>query len=62
MREVRKALTAAGLDQSKYAGHSFRIRVETTAASVGIEDSTIKTLGRWERAAVRDDAIPNAQE
>ena len=51
VREVRKALTAAGLDQSKYAGHSFRIGAATTAAAVGIEDSTIKTLGRWESAA-----------
>ena len=48
MQEVRKALTAAGLDQSKYAGHSFRIGV-ATAAAVGIEVS--KTLGGWESAA-----------
>ena len=51
MQEVRKALSAVGLDQSKYAGHSFRIGAATTAAAVGIEDSTIKTLGRWESAA-----------
>ena len=48
VQEVRKALTAAGLDQSKYAGHSFRIGV-ATAAAVGIEVS--KTLGGWESAA-----------
>ena len=52
-REVRKALTAAGFDQSKYAGHSFRIGAATTAAAAAgsIEDSTIKTLGRWESSA-----------
>ena len=51
VQEVRKALSAVGLDQSKYAGHSFHIGPATTAAAVGIEDSTIKTLGRWESAA-----------
>ena len=49
--EVRKALVAAGVDQSKYSGHSFRIGAATTAASAGIADSTIKTLGHWESAA-----------
>ena len=31
----------------KYAGRSFRIATATTAASVGVEDSTIQTLGCW---------------
>ena len=35
----------------KHSGHSFQIGVATTAALVGIEDSLIKTLGRWESAA-----------
>ena len=51
VREVRKALIAAGIDQSKYSGHSFRIGAATTAAAAGIADSTIKMLGRWESAA-----------
>lgn len=33
------------LDDSKYRGHSFRIRAATSAA--GIEDHLIQTLGRW---------------
>ena len=51
MREVRKALVAAGVDQSKYSGHSFRIGAATTAAAAGIADSNIKTLSHWESAA-----------
>ena len=48
---VRDALQSAGVDQSKYCGHSFRIGAATTAASRGMEDSIIKTLGRWESTA-----------
>lgn len=51
VQKLRVALEAAGVDASKYAGHSFRIGTATTAAMVGIEDSLIKTLGRWESAA-----------
>ena len=40
-----------GLDPTKYAGHSFRIGAATSAASKGINDSTIKLLGRWESEA-----------
>ena len=49
--KVRKALTMAGLDCSLNAGHSFRIGAATTAAKNGVQDSLIKTLGRWESAA-----------
>ena len=49
--EVRNALTRAGLDCSLYAGHSFHIGAATTAARNGVQDSLIKTLGRWESAA-----------
>jgi len=48
---LREALQAAGIDQSKYCGHSFRIGVVTTAAARGMEDSIIKTLGRWNSIA-----------
>lgn len=51
VRRVRSALEAAGVDASRYAGHSFRIGAATTAALAGLEDSLIKTLGRWESAA-----------
>ena len=48
---VRAALTEAGYVAKDYAGHSFRIDAATTAAEHGIQDSLIKTLGRWESSA-----------
>jgi len=48
---VREALQKAGVDQSRYCGHSFRIGAATTAAAKGMEDSIIKTLGRWNSLA-----------
>ena len=48
---VRRALTAAGLVATNYAGHSFRIGAVPTAARCGIQDALIKTLGRWESTA-----------
>ncbi len=53
VREVRKALTEADLKCSSYAGHSFRIGAATTAAAAGVEDSVIKTLGRWESSSYK---------
>ena len=48
IERVRAALDVLGLDGSMYAGHSFRISAESTAAEVGIEDSIIKMLVWWE--------------
>ena len=49
--KVREALQKTGLEEAKYNGHSFRIGAATTAAAKGLEDSTIKTLGRWRSLA-----------
>ena len=51
VRELRRALLAAGVDASPYSGHSFLIGAATTAAAVGVEDSVIKILGRWQSSA-----------
>ena len=51
VRELRTALAAAGIKAEKFAGHSFRIGAATTAATCGMPDSLIQTLGRWESSA-----------
>ena len=43
---VKEALNKAGIDQTTYSGHSFRIEAATTVASKGLEGSMIKTSGR----------------
>ena len=48
---IRSALQLAGVDAWNYTGHSFRIGAATTAAQVGLEDSVVKMLGRWESSA-----------
>ena len=59
---VRSALEESGINYKLYCSHSFRIGAATTAAAQGIEDSVIKTLGRWESAAyLRYVKIPRSQ-
>lgn len=48
---VRDTLTAAGMEVSRFNGHSFRIGAATSAAQAGLADSTIQQLGRWRSAA-----------
>ena len=51
VRYVREVLDSVGEDQSQYCSHSFRIGAATAAAERGLEDSVIKTLGRWRSLA-----------
>ena len=47
IRHMRHLLSRLGCNDSKYCGHSFRIGAATSAASAGIPDHMIQTLGRW---------------
>ena len=51
VRHIRESLAALGYEEKQFSGHSFRSGAATTAAAQRIEDSVIKTLGRWESAA-----------
>lgn len=51
VQQIRDTLDKQGIDGSKYAGHSFHIGAASTVASKGLEDSTIKALGRWRSSA-----------
>ena len=48
--KIREALQALGFPEEHFAGHSFRIGAAIAAARTGIEDSVIRTMGRWSRA------------
>ena len=48
---VTEVLSKAGVNASKYAGHSFHSGAATTAARWCILDATIKLLGRWQSCA-----------
>ena len=44
---TRQVLLEAGMDSRPYSGHSFHSGAATMAAIRGVQDSTIKMLGRW---------------
>lgn len=45
--QIRAILQEVGLPYNHFAGHSFRIGAATAAACAGLEDSTIRALGKW---------------
>ncbi len=49
--KIRGVLQAIGLPYQNFAGHSFRIGAAAAASRAGIEDSTIRMLGRWSSSA-----------
>ncbi len=51
VQSLHQALNSAGVDDSQFSGHSFRIGAATTAAKAGISDSMIQTLGCWKSSA-----------
>ena len=46
-KALRHLLTQAGLNQTNFTSHSFRISTTTTATAEGIPSWIIKSLGRW---------------
>ena len=48
---VCTVLRSQGISAGRYSGHSFRIGAVTAAAAAGIEDLTIRSLGRWKSDA-----------
>ena len=50
-QKIRQALQELGLPCKDFAEHSFRIGAATAAAKAGIEDSTIRMMGRWNSSA-----------
>ncbi|SPO32044.1 uncharacterized protein UTRI_02601 [Ustilago trichophora] len=44
---LRRCLAASGIDPLAYSGHSFRRGAATWAASNGVDNDTIRGLGRW---------------
>ena len=51
VKRIRAALARAGIDQSAYSGHSFRIGAASVAAARNVPAHTIKMLGRWSSEA-----------
>ena len=51
VHSLRQALMMAGFDALRFNGHSFRIGAALAAARAGLNDSLIKTLGRWHSSA-----------
>ncbi|KAJ1026035.1 hypothetical protein NDA18_003695 [Ustilago nuda] len=47
---LRQCLATCGVEPSAYSGHSFRHGAATWAASNGVDDTTIRGLGRWRSA------------
>lgn len=45
---LQRCLASLGLGHFKFSSHSFRIGAATEAARMGLDDSIIKRLGRWE--------------
>ncbi len=51
VKDIKSGLQQLGYNSSQYAGHSFRAGAATAATTAGLQDSLIKTLGRWESSA-----------
>lgn len=52
-QKLSQCVRLAGFDPCKFKGHSFRIGAATFAASKGIPEAKIQTMGRWKSSAFR---------
>lgn len=57
---VKRAALGAGLDPSKYAGHSLRSGLATSAAKAGKSDRAIMKQGRWTSRTMVDRYVREA--
>ena len=49
IKHIRDALSPyPDIDVNNYSGHSFHVGAATVASAVGVEDSLIRILGRWQ--------------
>nr|QBH67571.1 hypothetical protein UEMT_2037 [Ustilago esculenta] len=53
MRTLRQCLRACDISPADYSGHSFRQGAATWAAANGVDDDTIRGLGRWKSDCFR---------
>ena len=59
-RIVKRAAARAGLDASRFSGHSLRAGLATTAAAQGRADRKIMDQGRWKSRAMVDRYVRDA--
>ena len=50
-KHIKSCLNFCGLDTKQYSSHSFRIGGASYLASLGLSDTQIKTIGRWDSNA-----------
>lgn len=50
---LNKALACAGIENTRFTSHSFRIGAATSLAMEGVPDSIIMQLGRWKSNAYK---------
>lgn len=60
-RIVQRTAARAGLDPRRYAGHSLRAGLATSAAKAGKTDRAIMTQGRWAGRAMVDRYVRDAK-
>lgn len=50
---LKKSLNVAGINQTRYSSHSFRIGAATSLSKAGFSDDTIMQAGRWKSLAYK---------